>query len=423
MLDAGKADLEGREVFGSFGLVAGFRKGSCGGYIREVHRSAELMGGVVSVDTVGPTLRGAARRRTLQEGLMWPLSISGHSGDTLGHSGDTLVLGLANDIHTWVGQCLGTLLRHHAGDGVVWLVSHAAGWSDRSGHFGDTMRWVREVITGRLPTVGATVRDGCARRLGCSASLGVKPLSTLGRSDDTRVRVVGSHIFLAGRAARDALRYHVVGVQVVGGQVRVGTPTVGTLRRYHPSGSVCLMTGWSQHIVGAVALLGRFDDTMVSGRLIALHTGAGLCRSRVSCGQIGLGGRVGATVRDGMCPEVGLLGVGVRPLSTLGRSGDTRVHVTVSHMHLAGRMFGTLRRCQGQMWRSPRLFLSSSAVVTMAQESRGVLWSSTWSIVGVWVWSRHNERVRGHVSLETEGHSHIGCDVDRCTAGRLVLWF
>ena len=42
---------EGREEFGSFGLVAGFRKGSCGGYIREVHWSAELMGGVVLVDT------------------------------------------------------------------------------------------------------------------------------------------------------------------------------------------------------------------------------------------------------------------------------------------------------------------------------------------------------------------------------------
>ena len=33
--------------------------------------------------TVGPTLRGAARRRTLQEGLKWPLSTSGRSGDTM----------------------------------------------------------------------------------------------------------------------------------------------------------------------------------------------------------------------------------------------------------------------------------------------------------------------------------------------------
>ena len=33
--------------------------------------------------TVGPTLRGAARSRTLQEGLRWPLSISGRSGDTM----------------------------------------------------------------------------------------------------------------------------------------------------------------------------------------------------------------------------------------------------------------------------------------------------------------------------------------------------
>ena len=81
----------------------------------------------------------------------------------------------------------------------MWLVSHATGWSDRSGRFGDTMRWVREVIAGRLPTVGATVRDGCARRLGCSAPLGVRPLSIFGLSGDTRVRVIGSHIHLVVR--------------------------------------------------------------------------------------------------------------------------------------------------------------------------------------------------------------------------------
>ena len=57
------------------------------------------------------------------------------------------------------------------------------------------MRWVREIIAGRLPTVGATVRVGM-----CPAPLGVRPLSTLGRSGDTRVRVIGSHMHLAGRA-------------------------------------------------------------------------------------------------------------------------------------------------------------------------------------------------------------------------------
>ena len=47
----------------------------------------------------------------------------------------------------------------------------------------------------------------------------------------------------------------------------------------------------------------------------------------------------------------------------------------------------------------------------MAQESRGVLGSSTRGIVGVW-FGRGTpdtgvERVRGRVSLETDGQSHI----------------
>ena len=48
--------------------------------------------------------------------------------------------------------------------------------------------------------------------------------------------------------------------------------------------------------------------------------------------------------------------------------------------------------------------MSFSEVVTMAQESRGVLGSSTRGIVGVWFG-------RGCVSLETDGQSHIGRDV------------
>ena len=39
---------------------------------------------IVLVDSVGPTLRGAAKCRTLQEGLRRPLSISGHSGEHRG---------------------------------------------------------------------------------------------------------------------------------------------------------------------------------------------------------------------------------------------------------------------------------------------------------------------------------------------------
>ena len=50
-----------RRVWQLWTRSQGFRKGSCGGYIREVYWSAELTGGVVLVDSVGPTLRGAAR--------------------------------------------------------------------------------------------------------------------------------------------------------------------------------------------------------------------------------------------------------------------------------------------------------------------------------------------------------------------------
>ena len=68
------------------------------------------------VDTAGPTLRGVARCRTLQEGLRWPLSISGRSGDGL-----------------W-----------------VWLTTCAHGLADPLGRFSDTMRWVRKIIAGRF---------------------------------------------------------------------------------------------------------------------------------------------------------------------------------------------------------------------------------------------------------------------------------
>ena len=73
---------------------------------------------------------------------------------------------------------------------------------------------------------------------------------------------------------------------------RAGLPTVGTLRRYHPSGSVCLVAGWPQHIGGAVALLGRSGDTMVSGRINVLHTVVGRYRSErfaIPCGGPGSG--------------------------------------------------------------------------------------------------------------------------------------
>ena len=181
----------------------------------------------------------------------------------------------------------------------------------------------------------------CPGLLVCSAPLGVRPLSTLGRSGDTRVRVIGSHIQWlvrhvrdalaitcvgcveqschaglgchgwdataipsvgsdmghlhrcdapgdtmvceltcdlhtgAARAARDPLRYHAVGVQVVRGQVRAGMPTVGTLRRYHgqwedyclaygcrtvPLGTLCDTIRWAWFGPGC-QWLGRFGDS------------------------------------------------------------------------------------------------------------------------------------------------------------------
>ena len=59
-------------------------------------------------------------------------------------------------------------------------------------------------------------------------------------------------------SARDALRYHAVGVLVVGGQVRARLPTVGTPRRYHPSGRF-VPVGWVGHnaLFGSVTLWSR----------------------------------------------------------------------------------------------------------------------------------------------------------------------
>ena len=76
-------------------------------------------------------------------------------------------------------------------------------------------------------------------------------------------------------AARDALRYHAVGVQVVRGQVRAGMPTVGSLRRYHgqwednrlaygcrtvPLGTLCDTIRWAWFGPGCQRL-GRFGDS------------------------------------------------------------------------------------------------------------------------------------------------------------------
>ena len=64
-----------------------------------------------------------------------------------------------------------------------------------------------------------------------------------------------------------------------------------------PSGSVCLVAGWPQHIGGADALLGRSGDTMVCGWSNVLHTGAG--RHRTGRFAIPCGGLVSGRVTNG----------------------------------------------------------------------------------------------------------------------------
>ena len=133
---------------------------------------------------------------------------------------------------------------------------------------------------------------------------------------------------------------------------------------------------------------------MVCRMSCVLHTGAGLALRhravgvRDSCGQVGLGSQ-----RPGQPFGMGC----ARRLGCSAPLAD----VTGSHMHLAGR---------ARWGRS-----GSSAVVTMAQESRctGVKYAG---IVGVWVWPRQQTPVlNGSADVF---HSRP----DRCTAGCQVLW-
>ena len=87
-----------------------------------------------------------------------------------------------------------------------------------------------------------------------------------------------------------------------------------------------------------------------------------------------------ATVRDELCPEVGLLGF---TWSTLGRSGDTRVRVTSNHRHLAGRArsgrsgdayVGWLAARATTIW---RFGLRGSI-----REDKGVVYGVYWSVAG-----------------------------------------
>ena len=133
--------------------------------------------------------------RTLQEGLRWPLSI-------LGRSGDTMVLGLADDMRTWVSRSLGTLLRHHAGTRGLLLGS-----------------WDASAI----PTVWVGVLGG---RLAPTHWWSCCSVGTFRRHHG-----VGGHmscIRIQHGTAWDALRYHAVGL-VRAGMLKVNGTIVPVL--------------------------------------------------------------------------------------------------------------------------------------------------------------------------------------------------
>ena len=135
--------------------------------------------------------------------------------------------------------------------------------------------------------------------------------------------------------ARDALRYHAVGVLVVGGQVRAGLPTIGTLRRYHPSGRF-VPVGWVGHnaLFGSVTLWPRrIVGTFRRHQAVPLYMRLRSGRYVRGCnGQGGLGcrrsGRFGDTFRLGQWVSVVWL------LLHTGWSGCTWLDAS----------FGTLRR-------------------------------------------------------------------------------
>ena len=155
--------------------------------------------------TEGPTLRGAARRRTLQEGpnvycglavsprkLRVPTARSGQVPHTPGGTELTSVdLGLVGDWHTWFGQF-------------------------RSGRFGDTVRWACVVCADRFGL-------GCRGSGRFGDTFLLVWVSTSGRSGDTLVRVTGwrlAHVVWLDRTGRFGDTFHLVVVDF------------GTLRRY-----------------------------------------------------------------------------------------------------------------------------------------------------------------------------------------------
>ena len=170
------------------------------------------------VDTTGPTLRGVARCRTLQEGLRWPLSISGRSDDTmvfgsglrhahvgwpipwdasaipcdgcarLSRAGSGWVADgrdAAAIPSVWVGVLGGRLATTHWWGCCSWdapAIPTCLAHGCRAVPFGtlcDTMRWVFRMIMDKI-------RLGCRRsgRFDDTIRVAGVPLATWGRSGD-----------------------------------------------------------------------------------------------------------------------------------------------------------------------------------------------------------------------------------------------
>ena len=147
------------------------------------------------------------------------------------------------------------------------------------------MRWVYGTVAcrdwlPRLGRFGETIRrDGLRQLHSWDAPATPWPVGWLAFC--TRVQV---------SAARDALRYHAVGVW--NSRMQRLVATIGTLRRNHPSGRI-----------EAAAQLGRSGDTMACGLACVLHTGAGQCRSgrsAIPCGGCVVFGRVARRSRCGV---------------------------------------------------------------------------------------------------------------------------
>ena len=143
-----------------------------------------------------------------------------HSNDEyfgMGRSGDTMICEKATFCTRVQVGTARDVLRHHAAN--VWSSRAMLGSGCRRlGRFGDTIRLGRTRAVAQMGRSGGTMICGW--------------LTTC-----TRVQVV---------TARDALRYHAVGVLVVRGQTGLGCRRSGRLRRHHPSGSVCTRRlGWA----------------------------------------------------------------------------------------------------------------------------------------------------------------------------------